>query len=61
MALRIRNQEGYQNCMIGSKVTTVLTTFCPYDFFGSRTSLLWIMGESAGEALWLLVLVTCDM
>ena len=25
--------------------------------FGSGTSLLWIMGESAGEGLWLLVLV----
>ena len=27
-------------------------------FFGSGTSLLWIMGESAGEGLWLLALVT---
>ena len=26
-------------------------------FFGSRTSILWIIGESAGECLWLLSLV----
>ena len=27
-------------------------------FFGSGTSLLWIIGESAGEGLWLLAIVT---
>ena len=27
-------------------------------FLGSGTKLLWIMGESAGEGLWLLMLVT---
>ena len=52
--LRILNLEGHQNCMIGSKDKTILTIF----FFGSGTSLLWIMEDSAGEVLWL---VTCDM
>ena len=39
-----------------------------WGFFGSGTSLLWTIGESAGEGLWLLALVTgvswyvkCDM
>ena len=27
MVLRILNLEGHQNCMIGSKVTTILATF----------------------------------
>ena len=27
-------------------------------FFGSGSNLLWIMGELAGEGLWLLALVT---
>ena len=33
---------------------------CPC-FFGSANSLLWIIRESAGEGLWLLALVTCDL
>ena len=47
--------------MIGSKVITILTMFFAMineGFVGSGTSLLWIMGESAGEGLWLLALVT---
>ena len=33
---------------------------CPC-FFGSGTSLLWIMGKSAAEGLWLLALLTGEM
>ena len=58
---RILNLEGHQNCMIGSKVKTILTLFFVHDWlglFGSETSLLWIIGESAGEGLLLLPLVT---
>ena len=64
MVLWIPNVEGHQNCMIGSKVTTILMMFLfmiNYGFFGSGTSLLWIMGESAGEGLWLLALLTGGM
>ena len=34
-----------------------------YGFFGSGTSLRWIMGESAGEGLWhkRLLLVSCSV
>jgi len=38
--------------MIGSKVTTILRPWLIMTFFGSGTSVLWIMGESAGEGLW---------
>ena len=61
MVLRILNLEGHDYCMIGSNVAKSLTMFFVHDelgFFGSGTSLLWIMGESAGERLWLLALVT---
>ena len=61
MVLRILNLDRHQNFEISSKDTTMLTMFCTQDllvFFGSSTNLLWIMGESAGEGLWLLALVT---
>ena len=71
MVLKILNLEGHPNCMIGSKLRQFFGCFLSminYGFFGSRTSILWIMGESAGEGLWLLPLVTggrckvtCDM
>ena len=59
--LRILNLEGLQNCMICSKVTMILTTFLVHDKLGllkSGTSLLWAMGKSTREGLWLLGLVT---
>ena len=45
MILRILNLDTHQNCMIGSKFTTTLTTFLSMiikEFFGSGTSLLRI-------------------
>ena len=44
-----------KNCKIGSKVTTILTTFFVHEL---GTSILWIMGESEGDGLWLLAIVT---
>ena len=61
MVQMILNLKGHHNCMIGSKVTMILTLFLSTinkGFFGSGTSLQWIMGESAGEGPWLLALVT---
>ena len=61
MVVRILNLKGHKHCMIDLKVTTILMTFLfmiNSDFFGSGSSLLWMMGESAGECLWLLALVT---
>ena len=42
MVLRILNLEGHQNCMIGSKVTTILTSFFVHDYLG----LFWIWNQS---------------
>ena len=33
MVLRILNLEGYQNCMISSKVTMILTMFLVHDYY----------------------------
>ena len=58
MVLRILNLEGHQNCIIGSKVRRFLKRFLSMInygfFFGSEPSLVCILGESAGECLWLL-------
>ena len=71
MFLRILNLEEHQNCIIGKKVTTNLTMFFrPWLIraFLDRTSLQWIIGDSAEEGLSLLALetgvrwnMTCDM
>ena len=48
--------------MIGLKVMTILRRFflsiIKKGFLGSVTSLLWIMGESAREGMWMLSLAT---
>ena len=50
MVLRILNLKRYKNCTISLKVKTILRKKnCP--------GLLRVMGESAGEGLWLLLLV----
>ena len=55
MDLRILNQYGHQNYMIGLKVMSMINQ----GFWCSETSLLWIMGESAAEeSLYLVALVT---
>ena len=64
LVFRILTQEGHQKGIIGSKVTMTLTIFLSLiikGFFGFGTRLLWIMGQSAGEGLWLLALVTGGM
>ena len=45
MDLRILNQYGHQNYMIGLKAMSMINQ----GFWCSETSLLWIMGESAVE------------
>ena len=58
----ILNLEGHNSFTINSKVTTILIKFFfneKFGFFGSGTSQLWIMGESAGEDVWIMALVTC--
>ena len=42
MVLRILNLGGHQNCMIGSKVTTILATFFVHDYLG----LFWFWNQS---------------
>ena len=42
MGLRILNLEGHQNCMIGSKVMTILAMFFVHDELG----LFWIWNQS---------------
>ena len=71
MVLRILNIEDDQFAWSVQNLRRFNDFFCPWlirFFFGSGTSLLWKMGESAGEGLWLLAMltggrwyVTCDM
>ena len=42
VVLRIPNLEGHQNCMIGSKLTTIFTTFFVHDYLG----FFWICNQS---------------
>ena len=60
MVLMIVNLEGHQNCMISSKVTTILTMFLVNEL---RLSWIWNQftvddGGVSGEGLWLFPLVT---
>ena len=68
MVLRIIKLEGHQNCMIGSKVTTILTMFFVCDLLGFCTwnqSTVDNGGVSSGRSLAVGVSdrwkVTCDM
>ena len=58
MVLRIIDLEGHQNCMIVYKVTASLMRFFSMidskGLFGAGINQLGIIGESAGEGLWLL-------
>ena len=55
MVLRILNLEGQQNCMIGSKVTTILPHFL---FFNSKTANVGMWGVYPESIDWNIALCT---